>query len=102
MATGNTYTVDQADTLNESFAGSALSQRSNALANKLTSVLATSYADSEIRDAVRTLDDKTTKNTPEVRRRLRLDAQREVIDQNGEVVKDFGQVAEVYLSAWSR
>lgn len=70
-------------------------QRSNALANKLSSVLSVSYADSEIRDALHFLDSNNTENTPDLRRKLRWDLQKEVIRCNGSIVKDFGQVAEV-------
>lgn len=76
---------------------SSLPQKSNALANRLTSVLSASYADSEIRDALRTLDEKKIQNNTETRRALRLDVQKEVIDCDGEIVKEFGHVAEVCL-----
>ncbi|KAJ4347067.1 Golgi transport complex subunit 6 [Didymosphaeria variabile] len=66
----------------------------NALSTRITSVLSASYADLEIRDALETLDTRGVKNTAETRRQLRLDVQKEVIQCNGEVVKDFGQVAE--------
>lgn len=80
------------------------SQRSTALANKLTSVLSSSYADSDIRDALETLDARGVQNTPETRRQLRLDVQKEVIDCNGQIIQDFGQVAEVrpYISSTAR
>ncbi|KAF7585321.1 Golgi transport complex subunit 6 [Aspergillus hancockii] len=70
------------------------SQRSNALTNRLTSVLSASYADSDIRDALETLSLRGLHNTPEVRRQLRLDVQKEVVDCNAEIVRDFGKVAE--------
>ncbi|KAB8234056.1 oligomeric Golgi complex subunit 6 [Aspergillus alliaceus] len=69
-------------------------QRSNALTNRLTSVLSASYADSDIRDALETLSLRGIHNTPEVRRQLRLDVQQEVVDCNAEIVRDFGKVAE--------
>ncbi|PKY07357.1 oligomeric Golgi complex subunit 6 [Aspergillus campestris IBT 28561] len=69
-------------------------QRSNALSNRLTSVLSASYADSDIRDALETLSLRGTHNTAEVRRQLRLDVQKEVVDSNAEIVRDFGKVAE--------
>ncbi|KAL9625109.1 MAG: hypothetical protein Q9160_000838 [Pyrenula sp. 1 TL-2023] len=72
-----------------------LAGRSNAFTNKLTSVLSVSYADSDTRDALEILDGKHVSNTAETRRRLRLDAQKEVIDCNGAVVRDFGKVADV-------
>ena len=70
-------------------------QRSNALSNKITSVLSASFTDSEIRESLNTLDERNLQNTADSRRRLRLDVQRELIERNGDVVRDFGQVAEV-------
>ncbi|KAL5333034.1 oligomeric Golgi complex subunit 6 [Aspergillus crustosus] len=71
-----------------------LQQRSNALSNRLTSVLSVSYADSDIRDALETLSLRGLHNTAEVRRQLRLDVQKEVVDCNAKIVRDFGNVAE--------
>lgn len=69
--------------------------RQSALSNKITNVLSTSYADLDIRDALDMLDQRGFRNTSEARRQLRLDVQKEVIDCNGEIIKEFGQVAEV-------
>ncbi|KAF9870389.1 hypothetical protein CkaCkLH20_12056 [Colletotrichum karsti] len=66
----------------------------NPLSSKVTTVLSTSYADSEFRDALQLLDGRGLKNTPETRRQLRLDLQKEVIDSNGEIVSQFGRVAD--------
>ncbi|MCJ1420624.1 Golgi transport complex subunit 6 [Xylographa parallela] len=71
-----------------------LPQRSNAISTKLSSILSTSFVDADIREALRTLDERETQNTPETRRGLRLDAQKEVIERNGDIIKDFGHVAE--------
>ena len=71
-------------------------QRSSALSSKITSVLSTSFIDAEIREAIKTLDERHASNTPETRRRLRIDAQKEVIDNNGDIVRDFGKVAAVH------
>lgn len=71
------------------------SRGSNALSSRITSVLSASYADLEIRDAIEILDARVVQNTAETRRQLRVDVQREVIQCNGEIVKDFGEVAEV-------
>lgn len=79
-------------------AGSPLSppaHRSNALSNRITSVLSASYADSDLREALETLSLRDIHNTAETRRQLRLDVQKEVLDCNAEVVRDFGKVAEV-------
>ncbi|WQF85138.1 Putative oligomeric Golgi complex subunit 6 protein [Colletotrichum destructivum] len=66
----------------------------NPLSSKVTTVLSTSYADSEFRDALQLLDCRGLKNTAETRRQLRLDLQKEVIDSNGEIVFQFGRVAD--------
>jgi hypothetical protein len=71
------------------------SRGANALSSRITSVLSASYADLEIRDALETLDARGVRNTAETRRQIRLDVQKEVIQCNGEIVKDFGEVAEV-------
>lgn len=68
---------------------------SNALSSRITSVLSASYADQEIRHALETLDSRSMRNTAETRRQIRLDVQKEVIQCNGEIINDFGQVAEV-------
>ena len=70
-------------------------QKSTTLSNKITSILSTSYVDAEIREAFKTLDERHVRNTPEARRRLRVDAQKEVLDCNGGIVRDFGRVADV-------
>jgi hypothetical protein len=70
-------------------------RRTNALSTKLTSVLSSSYADYEIRDALRLLDARGVHNDEETRRNLKLNAQKEVIDCNAKIVDDFGYVAEV-------
>ncbi|KAL9085396.1 MAG: hypothetical protein Q9159_004740 [Coniocarpon cinnabarinum] len=50
-------------------------------------------ADFQVRDAFETLDNRGVENTPETRRNIRLDVQREVIECNAEVINDFGAVA---------
>lgn len=97
---GSTYsTITQTDSLDENLPvpnGATPGSRSNALSLKITNVLSTSYADLEIRDALRTLDERAIQNTPESRRQLRLGLQKDVIECNGNIVKDFGGVAEVW------
>lgn len=95
MAAAQNYMNDAAENLDDKLTVSSAPQRSNALSNKLSSILSASYADSEIRDALRTLDERQIKNTPETRRAIRLDVQKEVIERNGDIIKDFGHVAEV-------
>lgn len=75
--------------------GLPLSSKSNALSNKITSVLSASYADLEIRNALGLLDRRGTTNTTETRRNLRLDAQKELIECNVAILDEFAQVAEV-------
>lgn len=69
--------------------------RSNPVSTKVTGVLSASYVDSDIRDALTLLDKRNLDNNPETRRRIRLDVQKEVIDSNGDIVHEFGHVAEV-------
>jgi hypothetical protein len=67
----------------------------NPLSSKVTTVLSSSYADTEFREALTLLDGRGVLNTPETRRQLRLDSQKEVIDSNGEIIDEFAKVAEV-------
>lgn len=69
--------------------------RSNPLASKVTSVLSASYVDSDIRDALKLLDQRNLDNTSKTRRQIRLDIQKEVIESNGDIIREFGHVAEV-------
>ena len=82
------YDVDSIDNDGSS------TRRGNALSNKLTSVLSSSYADSEIRDALRLYDtrysDKVSQGID-----LKYEAQKEVIEANGRIVDDFSKVAKV-------
>lgn len=86
---------DVLDGYDDRLALSSLPQRSNALSNKISSVLSASYADLEIREVLKTLDAKDIQNNAETRRRLQLDVQKDVIECNGGIVKEFGHVAEV-------
>jgi len=65
------------------------------LASKATSILSSSYSDTEFRGALALLDERKVLNDAETRRRIRLDLQKEVIDSNGEIIGEFGRVAEV-------
>jgi len=67
------------------------------LSSKVTTILSTSYADLDIRDALGALDARNVKNTAETRRNLRLDVQKEIIDCNAVVIQDFGLVAKVVV-----
>ena len=95
MASTQDLVIDFSENFNDKVSAVSTPQKSNALSNKLSSVLSASYADSEIRDALQTLDERRIKNTAETRRRLRLDVQKDVVERNGDIIKDFGHVAEV-------
>ena len=95
MAQFQSFANDLSENLDDKLTAPSTPQKSNALSNKVSSVLSASYADAEIRDALRTLDEKNIRNSAETRRRLRLDVQKEVIERNGIIIKDFGCVAEV-------
>lgn len=70
----------------------------NPFSSKVTAVLATSYADSEFRDALSLLDDRGISNSAATRRQVRLQLQKEVIDSNGDVIAEFGRVADVSIT----
>ncbi|KAL2057642.1 hypothetical protein ABVK25_002026 [Lepraria finkii] len=94
MANVQGYVNDLSENFDHKLTVASAPQKSNALSNKISTVLSASYADSEIREALRTLDEKSIKNSAETRRKLRLDVQKEVIERNGDIIKDFGHIAE--------
>ncbi len=102
MAALDSLTTDVSDSFDDRLTTPSTPHRSSALSNKITSVLSASYADSEIRDALRTLDENKVRNTPDIRRGIRLEIQKEVIERNGAIIKDFSQVAEVRLTGHSK
>lgn len=75
--------------------GTPQALRSNPLSSKVTSVLSAAYTDSDIRDALALLDSRGLENNSETRRQLRLNVQKDVIQTNGDVIREFGHVAEV-------
>ena len=84
-------------TLSPTVAASSGAKGITPLASKVTSVLSTSYSDTEFRDALALLDERATANDAETRRQIRLDLQKEVIDSNGDIIGEFGRVAEVCI-----
>lgn len=84
--------VPQTPTTASTFKGS------NLFSSKVTAVLATSYADSEFRDALSLLDDRGISNSAATRRQVRLQLQKEVIDSNGDIITEFGRVADVSMT----
>ena len=85
------------DSFDDRITATHLHQRSKVLSGKITSVLSVSYADTEIRDALRALESTNVYNTPDVRRRLHLEVQKEVIGCNDDIINQFGTVAEVCM-----
>ena len=81
---------------------SIASRKANALSTKLATVLSSSYADSEIREALRLLDIRNVNNAKDSRRTLKANVQKEVIDADEHIIDDFGKVAEVSTQANSR
>lgn len=71
------------------------SKRATALSMKLATVLSASYADSEIREALRLFDIRDVESGDGFRQSLKTLAEKEVIDSNARIVDDFGRVAEV-------
>ena len=88
---------DFADVFDEKASPHPGSQKSNALTNKISTVLSQSFADSEIRDALQTLDSQEAKNSAEFRRGLWMKVQGEVIQRNSDIIQDFAPVANVGL-----
>jgi conserved oligomeric Golgi complex subunit 6 len=78
------------------FGSASSSTKASAISSKITTLLSSSFADADIRDALAILDARGVKNNAETRRNLRQDAQKEIIDCNAEIVADFGTVAEVW------
>lgn len=78
--------------------GLSSNKGSLAFTSKVTSVLSTSYSDTEFRDALALIDERGVQNDAETRRHLRLELQKEVIDCNSVVIGEFGRVAEVSSS----
>jgi len=72
-----------------------IAYRGNAVQNRISSILSTSYSDLETKNVLQTLDSR--KITSNDRKDLRLDLDQELIKSNGDVVKDFSQVAQVGL-----
>lgn len=95
MTENNNHSQTISEIHNEKIAFPSSSQRPNALLNKVANVLAASYADSDIRDALRILDSKQVQNTPQIRRSLRLDIQNEVLQCNSGIITEFGLLAQV-------
>lgn len=80
--------------LTPSHTNPALAPRSNVLSSKVSSLLSASYADIETRDALNLINERNIVNNAQTRRQLRLNVQREVIESNGVIIKEFGHVAE--------
>lgn len=69
------------------------------ISSKVTSVLSTSFSDSEFCEALSLFDQKNLLNDAKGRRQIRLELQRDVMECNGLVIDHFGRVAEVCILA---
>ena len=74
---------------------SSSSRRANALSMRISTVLSSSYADSELREALRLFDQRRAQPG----NNLKALAEKEVIDSNAQIVDDFGHVAAVSRSS---
>ncbi|QPG93850.1 hypothetical protein C2857_003067 [Epichloe festucae Fl1] len=70
------------------------SKKSSSLSSKVTSVLSTSFSDTEFREALSLFDQRNLLNNAKTRRQIRLELQRDVMECNGLVIDHFGRVAE--------
>lgn len=70
-------------------------KRSSALSNKLTNALSSSYADTEIRDALRLFDARYGDRELGQDIDLRYETQKEAIEANARIIDDFSRVAQV-------
>ena len=95
VGTENAPNYELSDIIDHEILSNVGQQRNNVLTNKVSTVLSASYADSDIRNALQDLDNTKLQNTPGLRRRLRLDVQKDVIECNAEIIDQFGIVAEV-------
>ncbi|RMD39850.1 hypothetical protein DV735_g5275, partial [Chaetothyriales sp. CBS 134920] len=86
---------DAADSLLSPSVGDSLaSRKASALSTKLATVLSSSYADSEIREALTLLDLRQAVASENIKHNLKAGVQKEVIDANARILDDFGHVAE--------
>lgn len=73
----------------------ATTSRHHALSSRISSVLSLSYVDTDVDSALQTLDLQGTPDLAELRQKFRQSVQRQVIDENAVVVRDFSQVSKV-------
>ena len=73
---------------------STYTSHSSALSGRIASVLATSYVDNDIRESLRLLDLQGFEVTERSRRDLKLDIDEQLRECNGEIIDDFGKIAE--------
>ncbi|KAK9473175.1 oligomeric Golgi complex subunit 6 [Dipodascopsis tothii] len=74
--------------------------KSNLLSIKLSEILATTYADGSIKEALVLLGDRVQNNTPEMRRQFRANVEAEVIEANGQVLEQFSKMARQLDDIW--
>lgn len=78
----------------------AQNRRGNTLSNRLTSVLSFSYADTDIRNALRLYDARYGNKQIGEDLDLKYEAQKEVIEANARIVDDFSKVAQVCIETF--
>ena len=69
--------------------------KGHALSAKLSHVLSSSYADSDVRDSLQLIDAHLINNTMEARRRVRADVQHSLLEADAHIMQRFGNIAHV-------
>ncbi|KPI42984.1 Conserved oligomeric Golgi complex subunit 6 [Cyphellophora attinorum] len=96
MTASSTFVQDDRDGLLSPEGDGSSVRRANALSARISTVLSTSYADTEIRQALRLFELRQTQggsNASYGSSDLKALAEKEVVDSNAQVVDDFGHVA---------
>jgi conserved oligomeric Golgi complex subunit 6 len=105
MTTSSILIQDDRDGLLAAEGDGSSVKRANALSARISSVLSTSYADTEIRQALRLFElrqGQASSDSSYGSGDLKALAEKQVIDSNAQVVDDFGHVAAVSHNARSQ
>lgn len=65
-----------------------------ALQRKVSALLATSYTDAGLKQAIEILDSRFGSNSEEASRRLQQDVQKEIIESDGQIILEFSKIAD--------
>jgi conserved oligomeric Golgi complex subunit 6 len=98
MTASSTFVQDDRDGLLSPEGDGSSVKRANALSARISTVLSTSYADTEIRQALRLFELRHSQGGSDASygsSDLKALAEKEVVDSNAQVVDDFGHVAAV-------